>query len=82
LTTILTVLGTGEEQAMTVIIEVLGAAIVAFVAVARSVIQVVRWIWRRGYEAGKSDAYREAESAAQARVANEVQALRKLLGGL
>ena len=64
---------------MLLLIGVIAGVVVALVACATAVTQLARWIWGRGYEAGRSEAYREAERAAQARVAADVQALRKLL---
>jgi flagellar biosynthesis/type III secretory pathway protein FliH len=65
---------------------VVAGVIVAIVAVAGGVSQVARWIWQRGYKAGRSDAYQEAEHDAHAKVTaevqnliDEVQNLRKLL---
>jgi hypothetical protein len=65
---------------MLVLIEVVAGVVVALVVCTTAITQLARWISGPGYAAGRLEAYREVERAAQARVAAEVEVLRKLLG--
>jgi flagellar biosynthesis/type III secretory pathway protein FliH len=61
------------------IIGVVATVIVAAVAITTAIIQAAKWVWQRGYKAGRADAYKKAERAAREGVAAEVQHLKKLL---
>jgi hypothetical protein len=72
----------GEEWVQVQVLAVAAAVAVSLIAVAAAAVSLVKWIYRRGEEAGHAKSHHEAESQAQARIAAELSSLKARLAEL